>query len=59
MAGVRGGPFCFHDTIGNETGGCLGQKLEWNPPAEQFVGDDETNRWLKHEPHKPWSYGSV
>lgn len=37
----------------------LGRKLKWNPDTEQFVGDDEANRWLSREMHKPWTYDSV
>ncbi len=37
----------------------LGRKLQWNPQAERFVGDDEANRWLARELRKPWSYDAV
>lgn len=37
----------------------LGRKLQWNPETEQFVGDDDANRWLRREPRKPWSYDAV
>ncbi len=32
----------------------LGRKLRWNPDAEQFVGDDEANRWLSKPMRAPW-----
>lgn len=37
----------------------LGRKLQWNPETEQFVGDDDANRWLRRELRKPWSYDAV
>ncbi|MBI5757630.1 MAG: Gfo/Idh/MocA family oxidoreductase [Planctomycetales bacterium] len=37
----------------------LGRKLQWNPQTEQFVSDDEANRWLNRELRKPWSYDAV
>jgi predicted dehydrogenase len=37
----------------------LGRKLRWNPEAEQFVGDDDANHWLRRELRKPWSYDAV
>jgi myo-inositol 2-dehydrogenase/D-chiro-inositol 1-dehydrogenase len=30
----------------------LGRKLQWDPDAEQFIGDDEANTWLRREPRK-------
>jgi hypothetical protein len=30
----------------------LGRKLTWNPEAEEFVGDDEANTWLRREQRK-------
>jgi predicted dehydrogenase len=32
----------------------LGRKLRWDPDKEQFVGDDEANRWLRREQRKPY-----
>jgi predicted dehydrogenase len=33
----------------------LGQKLKWDPQAEQFVGSAEANRMLKRPMHNGWS----
>ena len=32
----------------------LGRKLEWDPAAERFVGDDEANRLLERTMRVPW-----
>ena len=32
----------------------LGRKLEWDPAAEQFLGDDEANGMLKREQREPY-----
>lgn len=37
----------------------LGRKLQWDPAKEQFVGDDEANKYLSREMRKPWSYEVV
>ncbi len=37
----------------------LGRKLAWDPEQEQFVGDDEANRYVARELRKPWSYDAV
>jgi predicted dehydrogenase len=37
----------------------LARKLQWEPTREQFVGDDEANRWLAREMRKPWTYESI
>lgn len=36
----------------------LGRSLQWDPLSEQFVGDDEANRWLSREQRKPYTLTS-
>ncbi len=31
-----------------------GKKLQWDPQQEQFVGDDDANRWLRRPMRAPW-----
>ncbi|MFA0735785.1 MAG: hypothetical protein OGMRLDGQ_002285, partial [Candidatus Fervidibacter sp.] len=33
----------------------LGRKLRWDAQKEQFVGDEEANRWLTKPYRKPWT----
>ena len=33
----------------------LGRKLAWDPDAEQIVGDEEANAWLKREQREPYT----
>ena len=33
----------------------LGRKLTWDPQAEQIVGDEEANGWLKREQRAPYA----
>ena len=33
----------------------LGRKLAWDPAAEQIVGDEEANAWLKREQREPYT----
>ena len=37
----------------------LGRKLQWDPQKEQFVGDDEANKYVAREQRRAWSYESV
>ena len=32
----------------------LGRPLKWDPVKEEFVGDDEANRWLDRPRREPW-----
>jgi predicted dehydrogenase len=36
----------------------LGRKLKWNPEREQFIGDEEANRWLSREQRSPYQIES-
>jgi hypothetical protein len=33
----------------------LNRPLKWDPAKEQFVGDDEANRWLDRPKREPWT----
>jgi hypothetical protein len=32
----------------------LGRKLKWDPVREEFLGDDEANRWLSRPQRAPY-----
>jgi hypothetical protein len=34
----------------------LGRNLEWNPDKEEFVNDEDANRYLSREQRKPYSF---
>jgi predicted dehydrogenase len=36
-----------------------GEKLKWDPAAENFVGNAKANQWLAREMRKGWDYGMV
>jgi hypothetical protein len=33
----------------------LKRPLKWDPVKEEFVGDDEANRWLDRPKRAPWT----
>jgi predicted dehydrogenase len=37
----------------------LGRKLNWDPTAQQFVGDAEATKWLSRPMRKPYDYSMV
>ena len=48
--GHRSATVCHLGNIARWTG----RKLQWDPVAEQFVGDPDANRYLDRERRKPW-----
>ena len=32
----------------------LNRSLKWDPEKEEFIGDDEANRWLDRPMRAPW-----
>jgi predicted dehydrogenase len=37
----------------------LGRKLQWDPVKEQFINDDEANKYVRREMRKPYDYGMI
>jgi hypothetical protein len=37
----------------------LGRKLNWDPVKEQYVGDDEANKFVSREMRKPYDYTMI
>ncbi|MEK7677275.1 MAG: Gfo/Idh/MocA family oxidoreductase [Verrucomicrobiota bacterium] len=37
----------------------LGRPLKWDPAKEEFVGDNEANKWLSREMRKPYDYSYI
>jgi hypothetical protein len=37
----------------------LGRKLQWDPEAEKFVGDDEANAMLTRKQREPWTMENI
>lgn len=37
----------------------LGRKLKWDPAKEEFVGDDEANKYLTRTMRKPYDYDMI
>jgi len=33
----------------------LKRPLKWDPVKEEFIGDDEANRWLDRPKREPWT----
>jgi myo-inositol 2-dehydrogenase/D-chiro-inositol 1-dehydrogenase len=50
-AGHRSNTVCVMTHIAMK----LGRKLEWDPDAERFIGDDEANRLLDYPHREPWT----
>jgi predicted dehydrogenase len=48
--GHRSASICHLANIGYR----MNRKLEWDPKAERFVGDDAANKQLRHEPRAKW-----
>jgi predicted dehydrogenase len=49
-AGHRTASICHLNNIAM----AVGRKLNWDPKAEQFIGDDEANKLLKPQMRSPW-----
>ncbi len=37
----------------------LGQKVQWNPKKEKFIGDKEVAKTISRPMRKPWDYDMV
>ena len=48
--GCRAATICHISNIAQ----WLGRPLRWNPDQEEFVGDEEANRWLDRTRREPW-----
>ena len=55
VAPVEAGHAATVVTLVSDVATRLGRKLTWDWEAEQFVGDDEANRYLSRSMRSPWS----
>ena len=37
----------------------VGRKLKWDPAAQQFIGDEEAQKFVARQMRDPWSYAAV
>jgi hypothetical protein len=54
-AGHRSVTMCHLGSIATR----IGRPLKWDLAAEQFVGDDEANKYVAREQREKWSYATV
>ncbi len=48
--GCRAAMICHIGNIAQ----CLGRPLKWDAVKEEFVGDEDANRWLDRPKREPW-----
>ncbi len=55
QVGHRSASICHLGTLALR----LGRKLNWDPVKEEFIGDDDAQKWVAREMRKPWNYEIV